>query len=125
MRRRWCSCLRLTSSRSSATPSMLRAQQARRDGATRRGPTRSPWRAGKEWSTKDSVVLSKNADDITGIGTNIKYGKYFLSGKLSKSNMLTLLYHGEHDRVHARGVILLHLNVTMTEMDGHWIECGY
>jgi hypothetical protein len=83
------------------------------------------WHAGEDWSTEDSVVLWKNADDITGVGTNLEYGKYFLSGKISKSNMLTLLYHGEHDRVHTRGVILLYLNVTMTEMDGHWIECGY
>jgi hypothetical protein len=83
------------------------------------------WRAGEDWSTEDRVVLWKNVDDIAGLGTNVKYGRYFLSGKISRSNMLTLLYHGEEDRVHARGVVLLYLNVTMTEMDGHWIECGY
>jgi hypothetical protein len=83
------------------------------------------WHAGKNWLTVDRVRLTRASDVITGEGENDEYGKYYMYGKISESNMITLEYHGDQSRYHARGVILLCLNVTMDKMEGRWLECGY
>ncbi len=76
-----------------------------------------------EKEIKDYVMLSRVTEDqVVALGKNTAAGNYKLSGRLSNSYLLTLIYAGEDRRIALGGVVILELNPTRDVLKGHWWE---
>ena len=74
-------------------------------------------------SVKDSISISRVVGEkVEGQGVFPDLGPYLISGRLSPANLLTLTYEGIGTKRSLGGVIIVHLNASRTEMQGHWIE---
>lgn len=71
----------------------------------------------------DSVKIVKvSGDKVSATATNAEYGDYAISGRISRSGMITMHYEGEGPKTPLGGVILLNLNATRSKAMGIWHE---
>ena len=57
-------------------------------------------------------------------GVNTKYGDYKITGRVSRSLLVTLHYEGLEQRQPLGGVVIMKLNAMRNEMNGRWYEYG-
>lgn len=97
-----------------------------RDNADIIGPWAATWSidgATDPTPIHDSIQIKRVAgESVEGEGIFPNLGPYKIIGRLSPANLLTLTYEGIGTKRSLGGVIILHLNGSRTEMDGHWVE---
>src|SRR2546427_3308599 len=73
----------------------------------------------------DVVTISKVwGEKFWGQGINAQYGGYVITGRISRSSLVTLHYTGVDQRQPLGGVVIMKLNATREEMNGYWYEYG-
>jgi hypothetical protein len=71
----------------------------------------------------DVIIISKVVGErIVATANNTEYGDYTISGRVSRSNLVTLHYEGHGRRQPIGGVIILKLTPTRDKMEGQWWE---
>ena len=79
----------------------------------------------KETEIQDRVKISRvRGEELWATGINTKYGDYKLTGRVSRSSLVTFHYEGVDQRQPLGGVVILKLNATRNEMTGRWYEYG-
>lgn len=74
---------------------------------------------------KDAITVKRVLGErLEGEGIFPELGPYRVQGRLTQSNLVTLTYEGIGEKRSLGGVIILQLNASRTEMEGHWIECN-
>jgi hypothetical protein len=72
---------------------------------------------------QDIVTIIRTRDEqFTADAQNTKYGNYRISGRVSRSSLVTLFYEGEGSRQPIGGVAILELAPTRKKMQGYWHE---
>ena len=80
---------------------------------------------GEEKEITDIVSISRvRGEEVWARGINTQYGDYKITGRLSRSSLVTLHYEGVEQRQPLGGVIIVKLNATREEMNGYWYEYG-
>jgi hypothetical protein len=74
---------------------------------------------------KDRVELFRVwGEQVWAKGINSDYGDYRISGRVSKSYVVTLKYEGVERRQPLGGVVIMKLSSMRNEMKGFWYEYG-
>ena len=81
---------------------------------------------GKEELAYDDIIkISKVwGEKLSATGVNTKYGDYKITGRVSRSSLVTLHYEGDDERQSLGGVVIMKLRATRDEMNGYWYEYG-
>ena len=77
----------------------------------------------KDQVLDDEVNITELRGEVIRLtARNNEWGDYILSGRISKSNVVTLTYEGTGNKQPLGGVVILELMPTRDEMRGRWIE---
>jgi hypothetical protein len=68
------------------------------------------------------TIIRTRGEQFTADAQNTKYGNYRISGRVSRSSLVTLFYEGEGSRQPIGGVAILELAPTRNKMQGYWHE---
>ena len=80
---------------------------------------------GEQKSIADIVQVSRVwGEKLWARGVNTEYGDYEITGRVSRSSLVTLHYEGVELRQPLGGVVIMRLNATRNEMNGYWYEYG-
>ena len=93
------------------------------------GTWRCTWlvreQTGKETKIGDIVRISRVwGEKLWARGINTEYGDYKITGRVSRSSLVTLHYEGVERRQPRGGVLIMKLNAMREEMNGYWYEYG-
>ena len=79
---------------------------------------------GDDYEEINDIVILKSVrgERFTAYAQNTQYGNYRLSGRVSRSSLVTLYYEGEGPRQPIGGVVILDLSPTRDKMQGYWHE---
>jgi hypothetical protein len=81
--------------------------------------------SGENNTINDVVKISKVwGENLWAPGVNTVSGDYKITGRVSRSYLVTLHYEGDGRRQPLGGVVILKLNSTRDSMNGYWYQYG-